>query len=142
MEAGIRLDEMNGARAAFARGAGDQFKETRRRRGHHQRLHRVNFNACVDNANSRLLPQYIERAREGGELHAERLGNQHFVIGQMKDDAFIHTWVNPHLTLTVNWDRSGETIACASQTIRRTIAATNPAWKEMAAIGPNISTLV
>jgi hypothetical protein len=34
------------------------------------------------------------------------------------------------LTLTVNWDRSGETIACASQTIRRTIAATNPAWKK------------
>jgi DNA topoisomerase VI subunit B len=41
-----------------------------------------------------------------------------------------YTWVNPHLTLTVNWDRSGETIACASQTIRRTIAATNPAWKK------------
>jgi histidine kinase/DNA gyrase B/HSP90-like ATPase len=39
---------------------------------------------------------------------------------QIPDD---YTWVNQHLALTVEWDRSGETI-------RRTIAATKPAWKK------------
>jgi DNA topoisomerase VI subunit B len=34
-----------------------------------------------------------------------------------------YTWVNPHLTLTVEWRRPGETV-------RRTIAATNPGWKK------------
>jgi DNA topoisomerase VI subunit B len=34
-----------------------------------------------------------------------------------------YTRVNPHLTLTVEWCRSGETA-------RRTIAATNPSWKK------------
>jgi Histidine kinase-, DNA gyrase B-, and HSP90-like ATPase len=40
-----------------------------------------------------------------------------------------YTWVNPHLTLTVEWVRSGETIG-------RTIAATNPAWKKWRPLDP------
>ena len=52
----------------------------------YQFFHPIDFNAAAFNTQSRFVPQYIQRAREGGPTHAQHVGNQSLFIGQMKDD--------------------------------------------------------